>query len=256
MTYLISDIHGCYAEYKELLSKINFTDNDDLYVLGDAMDRGAEPIRVMLDLMARPNVAYIIGNHDYMMLLALKKLCVEVTEENCESHLTLDDMMSYCCWMEDGGQTTAEQFRKLTHEQQQDIIDYLEDASVYEILEHEENGQVRQFVLVHAGIKDFDEEKELDDYDFSDFIFQKTDYCRRCFRDENTYLVTGHTPTMSVRPDGKPLIYQGNGHIAIDCGCVFGGQLAAYCIETGEAFYVPGHSEADEAPLICNHYPL
>lgn len=242
MRYLISDIHGCYNEYKALLSKINFTDDDELYILGDAMDRGPEPIKVILDLMARPNVTYIVGNHDYMMLLAVKRLCVEVTEENCESYLTSDDLMNYHFWTTDGGMVTAEQFRQLTREQQLDIIDYLENAPLYEILEQEENEKVKQFVLVHAGIKDFDESKRLEEYKLLDFLFERADYGRRYFQDQNKYLVTGHTPTVFMRKDKKPLIYQENGHIAIDCGCVFGGQLAAYCIETGEEWYVANGS--------------
>lgn len=31
-----------------------------------------------------------------------------------------------------------------------------------------------------------------------------------------------------------------NNWLAIDCGCVYGGKLAAYCIETGEVEYVGG----------------
>ena len=65
MRYLISDIHGCYEEYKELLDQIRFSDGDELFILGDAMDRGPQPIRVMQDIMFRSNVTYIIGNHDY-----------------------------------------------------------------------------------------------------------------------------------------------------------------------------------------------
>ena len=52
--------------------------------------------------------------------------------------------------------------------------------------------------------------------------------------------MTGHTPTLVIRPDQRPEIYQKNGHIAVDCGCVFGGQLAAYCVETEEVTYVKG----------------
>lgn len=54
MRYMMSDIHGCYEEYRELLEKIGFDHDDELYVLGDAMDRGPEPIRVIRDLMRRP----------------------------------------------------------------------------------------------------------------------------------------------------------------------------------------------------------
>ena len=41
------------------------------------------------------------------------------------------------------------------------------------------------------------------------------------------------------RNDGKYEIFKEKGHIAIDCGCVYGGKLCAYCFETEEAFYVP-----------------
>ena len=57
----------------------------------------------------------------------------------------------------------------------------------------------------------------------------------------NTYIITGHTPTTLIREDGEQLVYEENGHIAIDCGCVFGGKLAAYCLDTGEVYYVEGN---------------
>ena len=34
MIYAVSDIHGCYRQYKEVLEKIAFSDEDTLYVLG------------------------------------------------------------------------------------------------------------------------------------------------------------------------------------------------------------------------------
>lgn len=68
MIYVISDIHGCYHEYIELLKKINFCDEDELYVLGDVVDRGPDPIKVLQDMMLRANVYPILGNHDYMAL--------------------------------------------------------------------------------------------------------------------------------------------------------------------------------------------
>ena len=44
MIYFMSDIHGCYKEYMELLEKIHFSDEDELYVVGDVVDRGPEPV--------------------------------------------------------------------------------------------------------------------------------------------------------------------------------------------------------------------
>lgn len=234
MRYIMSDIHGCFDEYLEMLKKINFSEKDELYVLGDAMDRGSEPIKVIQDMMMRPNVIYIIGNHDYMMLSTLKKLAVEVTEKNCEDYLTQEDLLNYSYWMENGGKTTSIQFASLSHDEQYDILEYLEEALIYEILED----KGRQFILVHADIHGFNENKNLDEYDFSDFIYWHADYSKRYYQDKNIFLVTGHTPTALIRADKKPEIYQGNGHIALDCGCVFGGNLASYCIETGKITYV------------------
>ena len=51
MNYVISDIHGCYKEFKTLLKNIGFSSADTLFVLGDMVDRGPDPIGV-LRLMA------------------------------------------------------------------------------------------------------------------------------------------------------------------------------------------------------------
>ncbi len=53
MRYIIADIHGCYNEYINLLKKIKFTDKDTLYILGDVVDRGPEPIKILQDMMKR-----------------------------------------------------------------------------------------------------------------------------------------------------------------------------------------------------------
>ena len=112
MRYIIADIHGCYNEYINLLKKINFSDNDILYILGDVVDRGPEPIKILQDMMKRSNVFLIIGNHEFMMYTILKKLAVEITSENCENYLDADDILKYNLWLQNGGYNTSKQFSK------------------------------------------------------------------------------------------------------------------------------------------------
>lgn len=83
-TYVISDIHGNYDAYMEILKKIHFSDEDMLYVLGDILDRGPNPIKVILDLMKRYNVVCLAGNHEYMALECLQFLLKEITDKNLE----------------------------------------------------------------------------------------------------------------------------------------------------------------------------
>ena len=233
MRYVISDIHGCFEEYSELLEKIGFSDADELYVLGDAMDRGLEPIKVVQDMMRRPNVYYILGNHDVAFLTLIRELAKEIASGNTEN-LSTKTLRDYQRWMKNGGGVTVGQFLSLSTQEQEDLLSYLEKAASYEMLEDRDC----LYILVHAGIENFSPDKELDEYDPTDFLWERADYRKRYYPSERIFLVTGHTPTPLIREDRKPLIYCGNGHIAIDCGCVFGGQLAAYCIETGQATYV------------------
>ncbi len=73
-TYLLSDVHGQYNAYKKILDKIHFSENDFLYVLGDAIDRGPEGIRLIQDIMNRENVELLLGNHECMLLNAMEYL--------------------------------------------------------------------------------------------------------------------------------------------------------------------------------------
>ena len=232
MIYVMSDLHGCYKEYLKALEVIEFSEEDELFVLGDVVDRGENPILLLQDMMMRPNVFPILGNHDYMAMMVLKKLCVEINEENVESHLSENDMMSYYEWSKEGGDTTIAQFQKLSREEQMDILEYLEEFSLFE----EVRVNNKDYVLVHAGLNHFDENKDLCEYDLLDLIFTSPDYHKVYYKDK--YLVSGHTPTIAIHPRHKGEIVEMNNHIAIDCGCVFGLNLGVYCLDTQEKFYI------------------
>lgn len=240
MRYIVADIHGCYNEFMELLHAIGFSSQDELFVLGDCMDRGPHPIAVIQQLISMPNARYVLGNHDAMMLSVLRCLTAEITAESIDTLKNQEQVSQiYSLWMNNGGEVTLGQFAALPQQQQEEILCYLKQASTFEAVQHND----ALYIMVHGGIDQFDPTKELEEYDPQDFLWCRANYRRRYYASDRIHLVTGHTPTPLIRKDKQPLIFQENGHLALDCGCVFGGQLAAYCLETGQTVYVNSQQE-------------
>lgn len=231
-TYVMSDIHGNYEDYKSLLEKVGFSDGDVLYVLGDVIDRGRRSIKILQDMMLRPNVIPLIGNHEYMGLQCLQFLMQDITEDSIAS-INEETVRGLLEWQNVGGQATMDEFHKLNREEKQDIVDYLEEFSLYE----EVTVGGKQYVLVHAGLCNFSVDRPMEDYQLYELLFKAPEYFRVYYPDK--YLVTGHLPTCAISENERPyFIFKGNNHIAIDCGSGCGGQLGMLCLDTGEEFYV------------------
>lgn len=230
MTYVVSDIHGCYGAWIRALAAISFSGEDTIYVLGDMVDRGTGSIRLLQDMMMRPNVIPLLGNHEYMMVSVLRRLSVEITAENAESYLTSDDLMGYASWMENGGRTTLAEFRRLSRPEQADILDYLADCALFETV----SAGGRDYILVHAGFEPFVPGRPLEDYGIEHTLFTTPAEDASYFPDR--CLVTGHRPTADRR------IRRSRGHFSVDCGCVFGGSLGVLRLDDLQEFYVSAPS--------------
>ncbi len=232
MNYVISDIHGCYNEFVDLLNQIQLKESDILYVLGDVVDRGPHPIKTLLKLMEMPNAICLIGNHEFMALEGLRLLNTQITTESVDS---IDEKMvgKLIDWQRNGSETTIEEFKQLDQEMRQEVLSFIMEFSLYEELTV--NGQ--KYLLVHSGLGKCRPGKSIGDYSLKNLIWDRADYNTQYF--EDTIVISGHTPTQFI--DGNPnpgRIYKHMNNIAIDCGCFIpGGRLAAICLETGEEFY-------------------
>lgn len=231
-TYVIGDIHGEYDLFMELIDKLKLKNKDTLYIMGDVLDRGPHPIKVLHKLMEMPNVICLVGNHELMALECLEFLMKEITDMSIEE---LDENMlnNIVTWQYNGSKTTIDEFRRLKPEEQREIIEFIKDFSLYEELTVND----KDYLLVHAGLGNFSPDKDIEDYSLSEIVWDRADYDKKYFDD--IYLVTGHTPTQLIESNSKKgYIYKNNNHIAIDCGaCFHGGRLAAVCLDTGEEFY-------------------
>ena len=111
MIYVTSDLHGSFKEFKELLKLINFNDDDYMYILGDVIDRGDEPIELIRYIMNSPNIELLMGNHEYMAMIILKLLIREIdNDKTVDEVLTPDFYENYNIWVNyNGGVTTLKQ---------------------------------------------------------------------------------------------------------------------------------------------------
>jgi serine/threonine protein phosphatase 1 len=229
MIYAVSDLHGSFDKFKRLLKEIRFTDNDVMYVIGDIVDYGDEPIELLCDLSMRYNVIPIVGDHDLRALRLLGELDKMLRGESAPDPEVLGEMTA---WIQDGGQKTMEGFKALDEDMKEGVLEYLEDMSLYE--EVEAGG--KKYLLVHAGIADFDPDTDLEDYMPEDFIGEPLDLERELI--DGVTVVVGHLPTYEIEGAQRGKIYHGEGSVAIDCGAAFGEPLACLCLDNGKEYYI------------------
>lgn len=217
------------------MQAIDLCPDDALYVLGDVIDRGPDGCKVLLDMMGRPNIIPILGNHEFTAAVCLPWLLEEVTDRSLAD---LDDtrLAALQEWIVNGGGPTLRGLKELSRAEREDVLEYLWEMELY--AEVEAGG--RKFILSHAGLDHFSPDKPLEDYELADFLF-----CRPKPEEDfwsDRYLVYGHTPTRLLRAQmGQPLsddILCWGRQIAIDCGCGFDGTLGCICLDTMEMFYV------------------
>jgi serine/threonine protein phosphatase 1 len=215
-TYCLSDIHGCYDEFRELLEKISFTPGEDtLYVLGDAIDRGDRPLDCLNYIRKTKGVHFLLGNHELMMLLYYG------------GHRGESD------WDLNGNGTTKAQFKALSEAERGVLFTYLLTRPRYKTLLVGD----RRYFLSHAGLSIGLPFNQQTNYDL---VWSREEFYEEPVRTKHTY-VFGHTITPLLHSDFVCGVWLDGIHsdkIGIDCGCVYGGALAALRLDDGKVFYV------------------
>jgi serine/threonine protein phosphatase 1 len=216
--FAISDIHGCYKSFYDLVvRKIDLNKSDRLILLGDYVDRGEqirEVIDFIIDLKEKGfNITILKGNHEEMLLDSIH------------------DPEMFALWMINRGSTTLESFGiKEVPQMEKKYIDFFNSLEYYR-----EEGN---FLFVHAGFNDF-----IDD-PFSDFETMIWE----CNPSYSNPLLQGKTIIHGHRPKFvdyvKKLINEKSSVIPIDTGCVYEkemgyGFLSALDVNKMELISVP-----------------
>lgn len=237
MVYAVSDIHGCYDKYIDLLNKINFSPDDTLYVLGDVIDHGPGGFKIMLDMAQRPNVVNLLGNHEAMAIDALSRVLSAIQPDG-GVELSEEDAKVIEIWFYNGGELSLVDFLWLNKDQAQTVWEYMRKMPLYKEVEVGN----RQFVLVHGGLENFSPSRPLSDYKSDEILWCRPDLDADYYPDK--YVVFGHTPVQLLDmgddvAETPAKIYRNGNLIDIDCGCVFPcGRLGCLCLDTLEEIYV------------------
>ena len=184
MRYAIADIHGGSRTFAALLDKIALRHCDQLYLLGDYVDRGPDSLGVLEAICRLKDAGYDIkpirGNHDDMLLRTLRG------DHDWFSTHYFDEwgkLAFHQLW----GSISEAELQKLVKSADENIFppNYLNllQSMPYLIVEDD-------YIFVHAGLN-MSTPDPVTDTDYSDMIWLR---CRNVDRSKigGRQLVTGH----------------------------------------------------------------
>ena len=187
---VIGDVHGHYEALMSLLEAIAPGEEDEIYFLGDLIDRGPQSAQVV-EFIRQNNYSCLRGNHEEMLLSVFEN----------------DPMSSeaFQAWFHSGGQATVASYNaKIPPEH----IDWIRNLPLYLDL-----GDVW---LVHAGVNP---QLALNQQTSEQFCWIREKFhsqSRPYFADK--LIITGHTITFTL-PGVKPgQIAAGPGWLGIETG--------------------------------------
>ena len=130
--YVTSDAHGHLRALDRALELAAPDAQDEIYVLGDMVDRGPDPVGVIRLVRSLPNAHVLMGNHERMMLDVLG------------SSGGVDNFI----WSLNGGVTTAMGLDGLSPDELAELVGWISSLPLFYVV----SAADRLWILVHAGI--------------------------------------------------------------------------------------------------------
>ena len=189
---VIGDVHGHYYPLLKLLEAIAPGDEDQVYFLGDLIDRGPKSAEVVKLVMTN-NFNCLRGNHEEMLLSAIDVDSGEVNEK------------LYQAWLHSGGDSTVASYRG------EIPIEHLQ--WINNLPSHLDLGD---YWLAHAGINP---NLPLEEQTEAEFCWIREEFhstTKPYF--ENKTIITGHTITFTLPGVFPGKIAKGPGWLGIDTG--------------------------------------
>jgi len=210
-TIVIGDIHGCYDELTQLLEKLALETDDRVVAVGDLTVKGPKS-RSVLDLFSSdPRFSSVIGNHDLALVRYWRgeKTTLTATQEKT--------------------------FRELQIQNDR-YLRYL--ASLPGLI------NLDSHVVIHAGLRPG---ISLSEQSMDDLVELRTLGEDRTAREGTPWYEVYEGPATALFghwPAAQPRLSKHA--IGLDTGCVYGGQLTAYAVESGEFIHIHAATAYDK----------
>jgi serine/threonine protein phosphatase 1 len=189
---VIGDVHGHYAGLIALTHLLNLAEDDQLYFLGDLIDRGPQSAQV-IEYVRSHGYPCLRGNHEEMLMEAFP---------NNQVH-----QGNFKAWLYSGGSTTLDSYEGDTARLLADV-QWLRTLPLYLDL-----GDIW---LVHAGVNP---QRSLEEQSSHEFCWIRDEfhfYPQPFFADKT--IITGHTITFTLPGLKAGKIAQGKGWLNIETG--------------------------------------
>ena len=275
MIYVMSDLHGRLDLFEKMLDKINFSEDDKLFVLGDMVDRGGD-LSLLLriqEMQKKGQCVAIMGNHEKMLLDTLncyipkadltrkfeevdQRKFIKSDNDLIASLFEISSKMKHLnnqiqlmqiqtnllrCFNSSGAnEYTFDSLNMMNLSEINSLKNYVQSMPTGVKLNV--NGKV--YLLVHAG---YDESKEQVNPGHK-FDMREEFFTKKVVSSEELTVVFGHTPTSNIKlikehklkiPSTIWYDKEYGDKIGIDCGaCYPHGQLACLCLDTMEEYYI------------------
>lgn len=218
----IGDIHGCIRTLEELLvRKLKIDPGDELFFVGDLVDRGPDSkgvIDFLIDLRKNKYRIHIVrGNHEQMMLDAWK------------------DPAMVGLWFNNGAEYTLKSFNiRGGYFQSHEIVRTLPEKYILFLDELPYFIELKDFIIVHAGLNF----NVMDPFSDNESMIWIRDGGYNGHKARGKGIIHGHTPQVISELKYK-WTRPGNKLFNIDTGCVYRhykgyGHLTAFNLDSLE----------------------
>ncbi|WP_419890376.1 metallophosphoesterase family protein [Paenibacillus xylanexedens] len=219
-TLVISDIHGCYLEFIELLEMVEYRSSKDrLLLLGDYVSRGPEShkvVELVMHLVQEQGAIALQGNHDHRFVRVIEDQASEKELARFFEKGGRETLQSYCPTVLSKDIDHLKEIRDVIMQKSSSHIYFLKNLPCLYV--------DNNYIYVHAGLNPLF--TSLSDQKVHDLLYIKEEFYRHKNPMEKV-VVFGHTVTKDIQ--GSCDIWLGGDKIGIDGGCSFGGQLN--CLE-------------------------